>query len=75
MYICICNAIPESTLREAAHLPGDAEAVYAALGYKPQCRTCLEEANHILAEERRQATMFTPKMERRGACGQPRAVA
>ncbi len=53
MYICICNAIRESDLRRAArHVPGDAEAVYAALGKRPSCGQCLVEADEIVAEER-----------------------
>ncbi|WP_305098102.1 (2Fe-2S)-binding protein [Croceibacterium aestuarii] len=53
MYVCVCNAIRECEFRRAAHEhPGDAEAVYAALGKKPQCGQCLEEADELLAEER-----------------------
>lgn len=53
MYICICNAIRESDLRRAAHhVSGDAEACYAALGKRPNCGHCLDEAEDILTEER-----------------------
>lgn len=53
MYICICNAIKEADLRRAArHANGDAEAVYAALGKRPNCGTCLMEADSIVFEER-----------------------
>jgi bacterioferritin-associated ferredoxin len=53
MYVCICNAIHEREFRQMAHcVPGDAEAVYAALGKTPKCRQCLQEANAILIEER-----------------------
>jgi bacterioferritin-associated ferredoxin len=53
MYICNCNAIRERDFRAAAAcVPGDAEAVYAALGKTPQCRQCLDEANEMLVEER-----------------------
>lgn len=53
MYICICNAIRESDLREAARRhDGDADAVYAALGKTPQCGQCLDDAALILIEER-----------------------
>ena len=53
MYICVCNAIRECELRKAARLcPGDAEGVYAALGKKPNCGNCLEEADELIAEER-----------------------
>lgn len=53
MYVCVCNAIRECELRRTARrVPGDAEAVYAALGKTPQCRQCLDEANEMLVEER-----------------------
>ena len=53
MYVCVCNAIRESELREAAHtLDGDAEAIYAQLGKVPQCCQCLEEADELVAEVR-----------------------
>ena len=53
MYICICNAIRETDLRRVArHTAGDAEAAYAALGKRPNCGTCLAEADAILFEER-----------------------
>ena len=53
MYVCICNAIKESELRRAArHCAGDAEACYATLGKRPNCGSCLEDAEAILFEER-----------------------
>ena len=53
MYVCICNAIREIDFRRAARcVPGDAEAIYAALGKKPQCRQCLDQADAIAVEER-----------------------
>jgi bacterioferritin-associated ferredoxin len=53
MYVCVCNAIRECDFRNAAHrVDGDAEAVYEALGKRPQCGSCLEDADMILAEER-----------------------
>ena len=53
MYTCICNAIREQELRVAAHYHcGDAQAVYACLGKRPNCGQCLDEAAEILAEER-----------------------
>lgn len=56
MYVCICNAIRESDLRQAARrCPGDAEACYASLGKRPNCGTCLDEAEAILFEEREMA--------------------
>ena len=53
MYVCICNAIRECELREAARkVPGDADAVYASLGKTPQCGQCLDDAAMTLIEER-----------------------
>ena len=53
MYVCVCNAIRECEFRHAARRThGDAEAVYEALGKRPQCGSCLEDADMILAEER-----------------------
>ncbi|MFN2098701.1 bacterioferritin-associated ferredoxin [Altererythrobacter sp. MF3-039] len=53
MYVCICNAIREAELRRMAlHVPGDAEAVYAAMGKQPNCGSCLDEADTVLFEER-----------------------
>ena len=53
MYTCICNAIRESELRKAALAAGgDAEAVYASLGKRPNCGQCLVEAEQIIGEER-----------------------
>jgi bacterioferritin-associated ferredoxin len=57
MYVCICNAIREIELRDAAHCcAGDADAVYTALGRPPQCRQCLDEAAEILMEARAEKT-------------------
>ncbi len=56
MYTCICNAIRECELRKAARQhAGDAESVYAKLGKRPNCGTCLEDAEMIIFEEREMA--------------------
>jgi bacterioferritin-associated ferredoxin len=56
MYVCICNAIRECDLREAARgHGGDAEAIYAAMGKRPNCRQCLDDAHDIMVEERRKS--------------------
>ena len=58
MYVCICNAIRESDLRRAARrCGGDAEAVYAAIGKRPNCRQCLDEAAEIVFEEREMGSL------------------
>lgn len=56
MYVCICNAIRETELRRAAlSCPGDADAVYEALGKRPQCGQCLDDATALLIEVREAA--------------------
>ena len=58
MYICICNAIREKDLRQAALThAGDADSVYAALGHQPQCGQCLDDAARLLVEERARAQL------------------
>lgn len=53
MYVCICNAIRDCELRQAARTcRGGAEAVYAAIGRPPQCGQCIDDAEEIIAEER-----------------------
>lgn len=53
MYICVCNAIRETDLRDAARsCTGDPDAIYEKLGKVPQCGQCLDEAAEILIEER-----------------------
>ena len=53
MYVCICNGIRESCLRQAARArAGTAEALYQTLGYTPQCRQCLDDAEEIVLHER-----------------------
>ncbi len=53
MYACICNAIREPDLRRTAReYSGNAEALYARLGFTPKCRQCLEDADLVVAEAR-----------------------
>lgn len=60
MYVCICNAIRESDFRRMGRRTcGDAEAVYAELGKRPQCGQCLEDAELVLAEERNRDALLT----------------
>ncbi len=66
MYVCVCNAIRECELRRAALTStGDVESVYAALGKRPNCGSCLEDAEEVLFEERmmgnaQRAPIFAP---------------
>jgi bacterioferritin-associated ferredoxin len=50
MIVCVCNAIKEKDLREAAR--GQRERacdVYARLGRKPKCGQCLSFAQNIIS--------------------------
>jgi bacterioferritin-associated ferredoxin len=53
MIVCVCNALTETEVREAArkgaHTP---EAAYESLGCEPQCGCCLDYAKEIIEEER-----------------------
>jgi bacterioferritin-associated ferredoxin len=61
MYVCICNAIRECELRQAARTRrGDAEALYTSLGRPPQCRQCVEDAEDIIADERLSSLLPVP---------------
>jgi len=54
LYLCICNAIKTAEFRACARVcPGNAEAVYARMGKAPQCGQCLDEAEEVLEEVRR----------------------
>jgi len=54
MYVCICNALRESQIRElAVERPADsAEEIYAVLGADPDCGTCLYYAQDVIDAER-----------------------
>jgi len=53
MIVCICNAIREDEVRQAAR-EGAActRTVYRAIGRKPRCGQCLPFAREIIAAER-----------------------
>jgi bacterioferritin-associated ferredoxin len=58
MYVCICNAIRECELRQAARTcAGDVHALYTRLGRPPQCGQCVDEAEDIVEEERAAASV------------------
>lgn len=58
MFVCICNAIRDHELRDAAgKCCGDAESIYVALGRPPQCRQCIDDAEAIIAEARSHANL------------------
>jgi bacterioferritin-associated ferredoxin len=53
MIVCVCNAIRENDVRQAARsgaaCPGTA---YAAVGCRPRCGQCFSFAREIIASER-----------------------
>ncbi|OYY91503.1 MAG: (2Fe-2S)-binding protein [Sphingomonas sp. 28-66-16] len=53
MVVCVCNALREQDVRDAARRGATtACAAYRALGSKPKCGQCLTYARAIIAEER-----------------------
>lgn len=54
MYVCICNALTETTVRSAARAGGAScpRTVYSRLGAAPDCCQCLGKARKIIEEER-----------------------
>ena len=53
MYVCVCNALRESDIREAArqYPAASPEEPYEELGAMPDCGTCLVFAKHVMDEE------------------------
>ena len=52
MIVCVCNAITEHELRDAAGRDARTpEAAYEKLGCEPQCGCCLGYAQEIIDEE------------------------
>jgi len=53
MIVCVCNAISEDELREAARRGAACpRSAYARLGCQPQCGTCLCYAQKVIDQER-----------------------
>ncbi|WP_310474968.1 (2Fe-2S)-binding protein [Sandarakinorhabdus sp.] len=52
MIVCVCNALKERDVREAARVAGKScpKAAFAQLGCKPKCGQCLPFAQEILAD-------------------------
>lgn len=61
MYVCVCNAITDSQIRKAA--ASGARTVWdlqSQLGVATNCGSCMEVAQEILSESRRQSGKFEP---------------
>jgi len=55
MIVCVCNAISEKEVREAARKDARTpEAAYATYDCEPQCGCCLDYAQEIIDSERPQ---------------------
>ncbi len=52
MIVCVCNALKERDVREAARVAGKScpRAAYAQLGCKVKCGQCLPFAKEILTD-------------------------
>ena len=64
MYVCICNAITETQIRDAADAGAeDLWALQAELGVATNCGSCKETASEILRENRRaQPQIYVPSV-------------
>ena len=64
MYVCVCNAITDRQIREAAEAGvADLWALQAKLGVATQCGSCRETAAEILRETRHRPAgpvVYTP---------------
>ena len=65
MYVCICNAITDSEIREAADSGvEDLWALQATLGVATNCGSCKETASEILREKRLSRATAEPQIYR-----------
>ena len=52
MYVCICNALSDKTMKDAAVGATSAREVFRRCGAQPQCGKCLPEVSELIAESR-----------------------
>lgn len=55
MYVCICNALSEKTVRETARRVSGAKSAsefFRCLGTAPQCGKCVSHAMTVFRDER-----------------------
>lgn len=55
MYVCICNALKDRRIREAAADAKNVGEVFRRCGTKPQCGKCLPDIAKLIEEERASA--------------------
>ncbi len=65
MYVCICNAITDTQIRQAAESGvRDLWQLQKKLGVAANCGSCKEEASQILREHRNKAKHIQPALYR-----------
>jgi bacterioferritin-associated ferredoxin len=63
VYVCICNAITDKQIHEAADAGvEDLWGLQAALGVATNCGSCKETASEILREKRREKQLARPRI-------------
>jgi bacterioferritin-associated ferredoxin len=56
MIVCVCNAIREREVRQAAQAGASCpSSAYQSLGRRPRCGQCFSFARQVIAEERASA--------------------
>jgi bacterioferritin-associated ferredoxin len=52
VYVCICNALSEASIRDTAEAGArSVRAVYDALGVRPQCGKCIPVIRAMVRED------------------------
>ncbi len=65
MYVCICNAITDKQIRQAADAGVlDLWQLQVELGVASNCGSCKEHASEILREKRQEASQSEPEIYR-----------
>ncbi len=65
MYVCICNAITDTQIRQAAESGvRDLWQLQKELGVAAKCGSCKEQASQILREHRKTSKRVQPALHR-----------
>ena len=65
MYVCICNAITDKQIRQAANAGvRDLWQLQAELGVASNCGSCKEHASEILRQHRLEVRQIEPQIYR-----------
>lgn len=63
MYICVCKAITDKQVEEAAKTAANIKEVYKRLGLGSECGVCVQEAIETYVNQRQQRNLNPPKSE------------